>query len=112
MSIFRLVRCTETPQAAESSTASEAAGSRANGRYTARTVYAPGDKVIVCVCEDTLGTWRPGVVADFNHYPVRVEKDRYCYPVLYTENERTVMGYFDPCRCEMLYDEVRSRMRT
>ncbi|KAI0762420.1 hypothetical protein C8Q74DRAFT_150703 [Fomes fomentarius] len=89
-----------------------AAGNRAGRltpevRYTKRSHYMEGDKVIVCVCEHRLATWRHGVVAAFERWPVRYEGlGQYAYAVLYPSEEGTVMGYFNPTRMEILYDEL------
>ncbi|KAI0735879.1 hypothetical protein C8Q76DRAFT_292843 [Earliella scabrosa] len=106
----RFLRRTEN--AIESSSASAVVPGRIHtrsspgARYARRTHYIEGDRVIVCVCEDRLGTWRHGVVANLERYPVRYEgRGQYTYPVLYPSRNRTVMGYFNPTRYEMLYDE-------
>ncbi|RDX51482.1 hypothetical protein OH76DRAFT_293890 [Lentinus brumalis] len=103
----------KSAQPAESSSSSAVqrgrSGRSSGMRYVRRSHYMEGDRVIACVCDQRLGSWRHGVVANLERYPPRNEgRGQLAYPVLYQSGARTVMGYFNPFLCEMLYDTLRN----
>ncbi|RPD59396.1 hypothetical protein L226DRAFT_525684 [Lentinus tigrinus ALCF2SS1-7] len=105
----------KSAQGAESSSTSAVQRGRprrsSSMRYVRRSHYMQGDRVIACVCDQRLGSWRHGVVANLDRYPPRNEgRGQLSYPVLYRSASRTVMGYFNPFLCEMLYDTLRNSM--
>ncbi|KAI1784707.1 hypothetical protein LXA43DRAFT_194047 [Ganoderma leucocontextum] len=71
-------------------------------RYTVRHSFEAGDRVIVCICEETIATWRHGTVSDMTRYPRRAEaQGQFSYPVEYPSKGRTERGWFNPAQHEI-----------
>ncbi|KAI0770993.1 hypothetical protein BD413DRAFT_613515 [Trametes elegans] len=80
------------------------------GRYVPHHAFTTGDRVLVRVDRGGKGlaSWQHAVVPNiWDHLSgFRFESPEWYYPAQYTEHGKTVVSWFCPERCEILYDRL------